>query len=65
MAKVNVDEAKAIVGDVVEIKDEEEDFQGPANLLTSDKIMESKQFLTSSLEQFRVQAEEIHMQAQS
>ena len=67
MAKTNVDEAKTVMGDVVEIndKDEEEDFQGPSTLATSDKIMESMQFLTTSLEQFRAQAEEIHVEAQS
>ena len=67
MAKTNVDEAKTVMGDVVEIndKDEEEDFQGPSNQATPDKIMESMQFLTTSLEQFRAQAEEIHVEAQS
>ena len=56
-AKVNVDEANEIAGDVIEIKDEEEDFQGPANLVTSDKIKESTQLLTNSLEQFRAQGD--------
>ena len=66
-ARTNVDEAKAVVGEVIEINDKEDDdeFNGPANAATSDKIMESMQFLTTSLEQFRAQAEEIHVEAQS
>ena len=65
VAKVEVDETKAIVGEVIEIKDEEEDLPGRPSATTSTKITESMQFLTASLQQFQAQAEEIHLEVQT
>lgn len=64
-AKTEVDETKAIVGAVIEIKDEEDELDCPPNNVTSEKITESMQFLTQSLQQFQEKAEEIHIEAQT
>lgn len=65
LAKTEVDETKAVVGTVIEIKDEEDEPNCPSNHVTSEKITESMQFLTASLQQFQEKAEEIHVEAQA
>lgn len=65
LAKTEVDETKDVVGNVIEIKDEEDEPSCPTNHATSEKITESMQFLTASLQQFQEKAEEIHVEAQS
>ena len=64
-AKLQVDEAKTAVGEVIKVNDEEEDLAGPSNAATSEKISESMKFLTTSLQQFQQKAEEIHTEVQS